>query len=480
MKIVSVASEMVPYAKTGGLADVAGALPVELARLGHRVTAFLPLYREVARGGFDLEELPMALPVQVGERFPVARYAVHRPAPGVEVVFVGREEYFDREHLYRLPARDYDDNAERFIFFSKAVLAYVGDTGLEPDVIHCHDWQSALIPSLLHHGPSWRVVAPGARTLLTIHNLAYQGSFWAIDFPLTNLPPAAFQPDGLEFFGRLNLLKGGILTADQVSTVSRRYATEIQTPEFGCGLDGVLGVRSADLTGILNGIDVESWNPATDPHLPARYSVRNREGKKTCRRHLLEEFGLRAAEGTAVAGIVSRLTDQKGFDLLEEAMDDLLDLPVVLVVLGTGEEKYHCLFEELAERYPGSVGVRIAFDEGLARRIEAGSDIFLMPSRFEPCGLNQMYSLRYGTIPVVRATGGLDDTIEPFDAATREGNGFKFADYTADAFLAAVKEALSVFARPRIWSRLVSNAMAGDFSWAASAARYEALMRRKE
>ena len=478
MKIVSVASEMVPYAKTGGLADVAGALPAELARRGHRITSFVPLYRQVVHGGFELEELPQELPVEVGDRFPVARYAVHRPAPGVDVVFVRREEYFDRDQLYRLPSRDYDDNAERFIFFAKAVLAYLGETGLDPDVIHCHDWQSALIPSLLRYAPAWRSTAPRARTLLTIHNLAYQGSFPAIDFTLTNLPPSVFQPQGLEFYGRLNLLKGGILAADLVSTVSRRYAEEIQTPEYGCGLDGVLRARSSVLTGVLNGIDVESWNPATDPHLPARYSARNRKGKKVCRQRLLEEFGLRADDGTAVAGIVSRLADQKGFDLLEEAMQELLELPVVLVVLGTGEEKYHRLFEELARRHRDRVGVRIAFDEGLARRIEAGSDMFLMPSRFEPCGLNQMYSLRYGTIPVVRATGGLDDTVVPFDAATGEGNGFKFEEYAPTAFLGSVGEALSVFARPRTWSRLVTNAMAGDFSWAASAAQYEALMRR--
>ncbi len=478
MKIVVAASEMTPYAKTGGLADVAGSLPEELARLGHRMICFLPYYRCVHEGKTVWTPSDLETPIPMGDRRPTARFLEHERPDGVRVVAVRREEYFDRSELYGIPERDYDDNAGRFLFFCKAVLAWLGENGFDPDILHCHDWQTAAIPVLLRYSKEMRERAPNARSVLTIHNLAYQGSFPPEDFEWTNLPASAFSMEGLEFYGRMNLLKGGILWADAVNTVSRRYAREIRTPEYGCGLEEVLASRKDGVHGVLNGIDVEEWNPAADPFLPATYSRRNRRGKAVCRSALLDRFGLTADDRTAVLGIVSRLADQKGFDLLAAAMDDLLKLPIVLAVLGKGDAGYQDLLRRLARRHPGRVGVRIEFSEPLAHLVIAGSDMLLMPSRYEPCGLNQMYGLRYGTIPVVRATGGLDDTVEPFDPRTGRGNGFKFGPYDPEAFLAAVREALGVFGRKSVWSRLVGKAMEGDFSWAASAGEYEKLFRK--
>jgi starch synthase len=345
-----------------------------------------------------------------------------------------------------------------------------------PDVIHCHDWQSALVPVLLRtlyaNDPMLRPVP----VVFTIHNMGYHGLFPADTFPRLGLPAGLFDVNGIEFFGRLNFLKGGLLFSDYLTTVSRKYAEEIQTPEYGHGLDGVVRSRADRLVGILNGVDYAVWSPETDKLIAANYSANDLKGKETCKRDLLREFQLPPdALGRPLVGIVSRFADQKGFDLLEEIADELLAEDLSIVALGAGEAKHEKVFRELALAYPEKLAVKIAYDNPLAHKIEAGADMFLMPSRYEPCGLNQIYSLRYGTVPVVRATGGLDDTIEPFDIQTGNGTGFKFREYTGEALLGAVRQALAVFRDKESWRRLQINGMAKDFSWGASAAEYAGL-----
>jgi starch synthase len=478
MKILLAASEMVPFAKTGGLADVVGALSEELAALGHDVTCVLPFYRSVAETvGKDARPTGAKLTVPVGIKQVNADIVELPLGQNRRVYFVRRDEYFDRSQLYRIPERDYEDNAERFIFFSKIVVSLIHSMNLKPDVVHCHDWQTALVPVFFRwvsgRSANGLPAAPRVPKLVfTIHNLAYQGVFWGFDFPMTNLPAEYFTPEGLEYYGHLNCMKGGILFSDAVTTVSRKYAQEILTPECGFGLEAVLQKRQDRLSGILNGVDYSDWNPETDPSIKSRYNATDLSGKQICKQDLLAEFGLDVNFTGPVIGVVSRLTDQKGFDLIETAMPQLLRHDVKLVVLGEGETHYEEMLRQFAARFPQQVGVRIDFDDALAHKIEAGSDFFLMPSRFEPCGLNQMYSLKYGAIPIVRATGGLDDTIENFDPRTGAGNGFKFADYEAGAMLAKIEEAMAVFAQPLLWRQLQRMAMSSDFSWRSAAQKY--------
>jgi starch synthase len=359
------------------------------------------------------------------------------------------------------------------------VLEAITRLGLAPDVIHCHDWQSALIPLFLklHYRDN-----PGlkhAGTVFTIHNLAYQGLFAADQLAVAGLPAELFTPAGFEFYGRINYLKAGLIYSDWITTVSQGYAREIRTAEYGCGLEGVLEERSRNLLGILNGVDYKEWDPASDKYIAANYSPQDTTGKVKCKLDLLDQFGLADARERPVVGIISRLAEQKGLDLLAKAADDLADIDLALVILGTGEEKYHEILTELARRYPGKIAVRLTFDNALAHKIEAGSDMFLMPSRYEPCGLNQIYSLKYGTIPIVRATGGLDDTVEQFYPASGRGNGFKFAGYDVRQLVDTVKQAVTLFEQARpAWQKLVANAMADDFSWERSASNYLALYRR--
>jgi starch synthase len=398
---------------------------------------------------------------------------------GVRFFFVDYPPFFDREELYTLRGADYPDNAERFALFSRAAVEFMKRAGL-PDVLHCHDWQSSLVPVLLrtvHAGDPGLGRVP---VVLTVHNLAYQGMFPRGALERVGLPASLFTVDGLEFYGKVNFLKGGLGFADYLTTVSRKYAQEIQTPEFGHGLDGAVRGRADRLVGILNGVDYSEWSPESDNYVAARYSVDNLEAKQVCKKDLLGVVGLRDTElRRPLLGIVSRFATQKGFDLIEEIAADLLKHELFLVVLGTGEPRFEKLFRELAQRHPKKVAVRVGFDNALAHKIEAGSDLFLMPSRWEPCGLNQIYSLRYGTVPVVRATGGLDDTVEPFDPATGRGTGFKFMPYTGAAFLECLLAALQVYRRrPKAWLQLMKNGMAKDFSWDRSAAEYEALFER--
>jgi len=477
MKILFATSEAVPFAKTGGLADVSGALPRALAQLNHDVTLILPKYRQVDEKKFGLTKAGVALDVPIAQRSERAEVYMAALAPNFRVFFISQDAYYDRDHLYGTPSGDFEDNAERFIFFSRAVLEAALTLNLEPEIIQCNDWQTGFIPVYLK--TLYRVAPSLSQTIsaFTIHNIAYQGLFWHYDMPLTNLGWELFTPQALEFYGKINFLKGGIIFADAVITVSKKYMEEIQTPEFGCGLEGVLKDRREDLHGILNGVDYHEWSPETDPYIIQRYGTSDLRGKKECKADLQRVFGLAEKEEVPVIGAISRLIEQKGFDLLAAIMEETLKLDLQFVLLGTGEEKYHLLFQDLRAKYPQQVGVKITFDNALAHKIEAGADFFIMPSRFEPCGLNQIYSLRYGTVPIVRATGGLDDTIQDYNPANGEGNGFKFDNYSPPALLETIYRALTVYRDKLSWNKLMRQGMAADFSWDRSARAYEQVYR---
>lgn len=480
MRIVLAASEMVPYSKTGGLADVVGALAKALGERGHEVYAIVPFYKSTRekQALFDIQDMDCVFSVPVSEREEYGEI-FHATLDGkATVYFISKEAYYDRDQLYATPQSDYPDNAERFIFFSKAVLQACKVLNIRPDVIHCNDWQTGLIPIYLKTLQKGQPVFENTATLFTIHNIGYQGLFWHLDMHLTNLPWDLFVPEGIEFFGKINLLKAGIVGADILTTVSPRYAKEIQTPEFGRGLDGILSKRSGRLFGVLNGVDYSEWNPQTDSFLAANYGPDDLSGKRTCKRDLLEQFGLSPLDDRPLLGVVSRLTDQKGFDILTPVMDEILAEDYQLVLLGTGEEKYQEAFTRLAARFPKKIGIKLAFSNELAHKIEAGADMFLMPSHYEPCGLNQMYSLKYGTVPLVRATGGLDDTIVDYPASPSNGNGFKFAEYSSAALLDKLRQARQYYQNKTEWNRIIRNGMACDFSWDASAKKYEDLYQK--
>jgi starch synthase len=471
MKILLASSEMVPFSKTGGLADVAGALSKALGILGHEVWAVVPFYKTTREKGFQVEDIDCTFSVPISDREEFGEVFKTTLPGNVQVFFIKKEAYYDRDHLYGTPKGDYPDNAERFVFFSKAVLELCNVLDFEPDIIHCNDWQTGLVPiflnTVLRNEPNFRSVA----SLFTIHNIGYQGLFWHLDMHLTNLPWDLFNPEGIEYYGKINFLKAGIVGADIINTVSPRYAKEIQTKEFGCGMDGILRKRADRLHGVLNGVDYDEWRPETDKYIARTYGPSNLAGKLICKRDLLEQFGLPVLNDTPLLGIISRLADQKGFDILTPIIDQIVKDGFQLVVLGTGDEHYHRLFTEIAQKYPDRIGVKLTFSNQLAHKIEAGADIFLMPSRYEPCGLNQMYSLKYGTVPLVRATGGLDDTIVDYPAK-RSGNGFKFEEYTSAALLEKLKQAKKFFENKAEWERIMINGMLCDFSWGASARKY--------
>jgi starch synthase len=477
MKVAFLASEVIPFAKTGGLADVAGALPKFLSALGAEVRVFMPLYREVRTKKFALEPALECAKLVLGGRPVPYSVFVHRTG-AVEFYFIDQPAYFDREQLYGTPAGDYPDNGERFAFFSRAALETMRATDFRPDVVHGHDWQAALAFAYLKFVCAEDPFFARTRSLFTIHNLAYQGLFEKDVLALAGLPGSLFNMNDLEFFGKVNALKAGILYATAVSTVSPRYSREIQTPEFGCGLDGLLRHRAGALHGILNGVDYGDWDPATDKLIPRNFGPADLAGKRECRAELARMFGLSAPPGLPVAGMVTRLAGQKGLDIVCEALDALLGLGLTLVILGTGDQKIQDFLLDAQKKHPARLGLKIAFDERIAHTIYAGSDVFLIPSRYEPCGLTQMYALKYGTVPIVRATGGLDDSIREFDPRAGAGNGFKFAEAAPDALLAASARAVDAFRRPEMWTVLVGNAMAADFSWKRSAAAYLDLYRK--
>jgi starch synthase len=476
VKILFAASEAAPFAKTGGLADVAGSLPPALAGLGHDVILVMPRYRQVDIAAYKLKPVT-SFSVPLGswqERCDVLKGGT---AGNVTVYFINKNIYFDRPDLYHTGRADYPDNAERFIFFSRAVLELCVALDLQPDIVHCNDWQTGLVPLYLKQ--IYRSAAQLRKTasVFTIHNLGYQGQFWHWDMRLTGLDWGVFTPEGIEFWGKMNLLKAGIVYSDMVTTVSKTYSAEIRTPEYGYGLEGVLLKRAVDLQGIVNGIDYLEWNPARDRALPKTFSAADLAGKAACKRALLKRLGL-VDSGAPLVGMVTRLVDQKGLDIVTEALPELMDLGVQCVILGTGDEKYHRLLTQASERYRDRMSVLLEYNDGLAKNIYAGCDLFLMPSHYEPCGLGQMIAQRYGTVPVVRKTGGLADTVTDYSAKTGRGTGFVFEEYTASALVESLERAFSVYRNKATWKRLVQAGMKQDFSWQQSAREYVKVYRK--
>lgn len=498
MRCLFVSSEVTGFAKTGGLADVAAALPPAMAQRGHDCAILMPLYAAVRNGPHRLEPTGLELRVPMANRLVVGSlWRATLPDTKVPVFLVEQPGYYERDDpakgrgLYQQlkpdgTRGDYDDNCERFVFFCQAALEAIRLLDFWPDVLHLNDWQTGLIPvyirelypnhPLAHFRPRYRQL----KTLLTIHNLAYQGLFWHLDMPLTGLPWRLFHHDHLEFFGKISFLKAGLVHADLLSTVSPTYAREIQTPYYGCGLQAVLTARKKSLFGIVNGIDTQAWNPATDPYLPAHFSVDALEpGKPRCKQALQRHYGLRENPTTPLLAVISRLAEQKGIELLCRIAPALLQQDVQLVVLGEGQAEYHAMLTALRSQFPTQVGLTLAQDEGLAHQIEAGADMFLMPSLYEPCGLSQLYSLRYGAVPVVRATGGLCDTVVDGTAQRLidgTATGFVFSAITPTAFLSTVERALEVYRKhPDRWLRLMQCGMRQDWSWRRSAVEYEAL-----
>jgi starch synthase len=476
LHIAFVASEMAPFVKTGGLADVIGALPKALAALGHRVTVFLPRYGSVAYppGQFLGEtQVPVdGVPRRAG-------YFERVLGERVRVIFVDHAPFFGRPNPYGDDFGDYPDNRLRFAFFARAVLEFFRSRGERPDVFHAHDWQAGLLPVYLKAFYVTDRVLYRSPTVFTIHNLAYQGNFAADTVSVLGLPwHHAAGEAGLEFHGGTSYMKGGLTFSELITTVSPQYAREIQGTEMGYGMDGIIRSRADDLVGILNGVDYDDWDPRNDAHIAQRYSPEDMAGKAACKADLLRTFRLPAEPDLPVVGVTSRLVHQKGFDIVVRAWFDLLQRPIRMVVLGTGEPDVQDGFRALAARAPDRFAVHFAYDNALAHKIVAGADMFLMPSRFEPCGLTQMYSLRYGTAPIVRATGGLVDTVEPWNAATGGGTGFRFDHADGTALLWAVDQALAAYSDRGGWAQLVRNAMARDFSWTRSAREYEAVYRR--
>ena len=478
MNILLATSEAVPYAKTGGLADVCGALPLELARLGHRPVLVMPAYRHAMWCGVPAQPMGIDFIIPVGSKT-VTGHVLESTLPGSEVpvYLVQQDQYFDRAELYRENDKDYVDNCERFVFFSRAVLELIRVLELDVDVIHCNDWQTGLIPAYLkleyRNLPRYRKIA----TVLTIHNLAYQGSFWHWDMLLTGLDWRHFNWRELEFFGKLNLMKTGLVFADSLNTVSKRYAQEIQTPEFGFGLQTVLQHRQNVLSGILNGINCSEWNPATDKFLAADYTVDTvAEGKPVCKAALQKEFGLPERSEVPLVGVIGRIAHQKGFDLIAEIIPGWAhNNDVQWVLLGTGDPQLEQTFRDYARQYADKVAVKIGFCDETAHRIEAGADMFMMPSRFEPCGLNQMYSLQYGTVPIVRETGGLADTVvDVSDSTLADGsaNGFSFREDNGQALGETLWRACQLYQQTDLWQQLIATGMKQDWSWKRSAQKY--------
>ncbi|MGD0658481.1 MAG: glycogen synthase GlgA [Syntrophorhabdales bacterium] len=477
MRVLLASSEVFPFAKTGGLADVAGALPKALQKLGVDVRVIMPKYKGIEENEFPITYGGLRISCPISQRIVDAEIVESR-YNGIPVYLVDKDEYYYRDNLYSTQDGDYIDNAERFIFFSKAILEAAKVTGFAPHVIHCNDWETALVPVFLRALYRQDPLLSRIATLLTIHNLGYQGLFWHLDWHLLNLPWEYFTPSSLEFYGKINFLKGGVVFTDVLNTVSKKYSEEIQTPEFGSGLDGILRTRKDDLYGIVNGIDYDDWNPQKDPYIPAAFDADHLDKKRVCKAELQRAFALPVDATIPVVSSISRLADQKGFDLVSEGFEKLLSHNIQYILLGTGERKYHELFTELARKHPRAFSVKITYDNALAHLIEAGSDMFLMPSQYEPCGLNQLYSLKYGTVPIVRAVGGLDDTISDDPSSLEEQTGFKFHEYSVAAMFAALERALAAYRSPKEWLSLMKRCMAQDFSWEKSAEAYKALYER--
>lgn len=474
LKILFGSSEVYPFSKTGGLADVSSALPQVLRTMGHDVRIVTPKYKCVDRFQKELKELDQQIVIPVGEeqiKGTLVEGKLHRTIP---IYFVNNKEYFHRDELYGTDNENYPDNAARFIFFSRATIELCKKIHFQPDIIHCNDWQTGLVPvylkTLYHSDPMFR----DTRTLLTLHNVAYQGNFWHLDLPLAHLPWSLFNPEGVELYGKFNFLKTGSVFADLLTTVSQTYSQEICTPEYGFGLDGLFRHRAAELYGILNGVDYQEWNPLLDPWIKKSYGAHNLLGKGTCRQSLVRKFSLAIGKNTPIFCCISRFSYQKGIDLLVKGIQAMVDEDVAFVILGTGDAQYEEELSYLSKSYPEKIACRIGFDEGLAHQILAGSDSVVLPSRYEPCGLTQMYGLKYGTVPLVRAVGGLEDTVREFepDLEQCEGTGFKFHKFDLENFLQAMKKARMVFRNREQWQELMIHGMKEDFSWERAAEKY--------
>jgi glycogen/starch synthases, ADP-glucose type len=472
MRVLMISAEAPPMRRPGALIDVLDALPHELRERGHEVSVALPFYREI-RENPDVEanDTGVTVDVRVGDKNYVAEYFEGRTSSGVQLFFVRCDEFFDRPEIYAEHGVPYEDNAARFIFFSKAAVELARRLTPVPQILHAHDWAAALVPVYIHaHGLPFS-------TVLTIHRIAEQGSFWGLDFPLTNLPQRYFSLRGVEFFGRLNFLKGGMAFADRITTVSEHHKHEILRPEFGCGLDGVLRENAHKLRGILHGADYARWDPQTDPLLPANFDSERLWGKTICRDALLADLQLAPSPAGPVFGIVTRLVAEKGFEILTPLFDRMLSDDVRLIILGEGDPAFETQLAIASRRYPTRFAYRRNYDESLAHLIDAGADITLIPSRFEPAGLMAMYSLKYGALPVAHATGGIQEIVQDYDPGSNSGYGFLCYLYSAEAFWDAIKRAREVFADRTAWLELVKRGMAREFSWSSAAERYEALYR---
>ncbi len=472
MRILIVSPEANPFARAGALAEVIYGLSKALAQEGHQVTVVLPFYRQVKESKQKIERLDKTLSIPLSIKTLTAEIYTAWLTPRLNYYFIGQDSLFDRDGLYGTSFGDYQDNAERFIFFSRAVPELLRTLELDYDVCNCHEWQTGMVPVYLRTLYKNVPYCQNLAIVYTVHNVGYQGIFWHYDMPLTGLGWEYFTPKLLEYYGKINLEKGGLVTADIITTVSQTYRREILTPEFGFGLEGVFQERQEDLYGILNGVDYESWDPAHDRFLPAVYTAVDLAGKELCKQDLIKHFGLDLEVTQPLLGMTTRLTERKGLELVQAILPQLVEARVGFVLHGTGEERYHYAFKELQNRYPQAIGVEIGYEAALAHRIIAGVDIFLMPSRYEPCGLDQLYCLRYGTVPVVRAVGGLDETIQEYDPATGQGSGFKFAAYQAEALLAAVQRALQLYENGPAWDQLRRQIMALEFSWQEAAKQY--------
>ena len=482
MKIAFASSEVFPYVKTGGLGDVAGSLPIELSKLGHEVKVFLPKYNVFGEGEHGLHYLwdIGEIPIRIGGLvYSVHVHASTLPNSNVKVYFVDCPHYF---HRFRVYTNDLDEG-ERFLLFSKGVIEILQCLAWAPDIIHCNDWQTGVLPLLLKENYGWDKLFDRTATVFSIHNIAYQGRFPKSAFEKVEIKQEHYLPGGVgEYYGDINFLKTGILTADVINTVSETYAHELLTDEYGAGMQPFLETRKKDFSGILNGVDYNIWNPETDKFIPYKYSTEDLSGKIKNKKFLLEHLGLPFNTNIPLVGIVSRLVDQKGFDLFSYGLNRLMDLPVQWAILGSGEQRYETMFSEIAHKYPEKVSTYLGYNNELSHLIEAGADTFLMPSKFEPCGLNQIYSLKYGTVPVVRKTGGLADTVQ--DCAdyilnsNETGNGFSFEDYTSESLICTLQRAVREFHNKEIWRNIQINGMNKDYSWTKSAGKYVLLYKK--
>jgi starch synthase len=474
MKIVITASECVPFAKSGGLADVIGALPKVIKKKSHDVRVIIPKYKKIDDKKFALKSLGK-FPVPMGWYDVQTAELKYTVLNDVTFYFIANDQYFNREEMYRTGDGDYPDNAERFIFFSKAVLEALKVINFKPDVIHCNDWQTGLIPAYLKTSYKYDTFFLNTATLYTIHNLAYQGVYEKDVLPLTGIGWEEFTQEKLEYWDKISFMKAGLVYADIINTVSVTYSKEIQaSEEYGRGMEGVLNSRSKDLYGVINGVDYDDWDPAKDKFLASNYSLKNAViGKEKCKKDLLKETGLSGGKDVPVIGMITRLDPQKGLDILALAMKEIVKLDIQFILLGKGDDIYHELFKKIQQKYPRKVSVNFTFNDPLAHKIYAGSDIFLMPSHFEPCGLGQLISFKYGTLPIVYKTGGLADTVIDYNEKTQKGNGFVFDEYTPQELVKTVKRALDVYNKnKKDWTKLIERAMSGDFSWNDSAVKY--------